>query len=132
MKRRVMALFDSALPLGKDDMMRSTEHEGGIKLPVWNLYITDLDVQTLHRAVGFLESMTSIGKPYDSNKLAFSVAYTTNEFPPDLNADKDIAAHHDLLSSDQLGLVNPSGTVLRCMDFAPGYACGMHRTQSLE
>jgi quercetin dioxygenase-like cupin family protein len=71
-------------------------------------------------------------KPYDSNQLAFSVAYTTSEFPPDLNNDKDVTTHHEVLESGNLGLVNPKGSVLRCVDFAPGYACGMHRTQSLD
>ncbi|KAK4159991.1 hypothetical protein QBC43DRAFT_120984 [Cladorrhinum sp. PSN259] len=73
-----------------------------------------------------------IWQPYDNDNLAFSVAYTTNQFPADLNNDVDVAAHDTLLSSGNLGLVNPKGTVLRCVDFAPGYACGMHRTQSLD
>jgi len=60
------------------------------------------------------------------------VAYTTSSFPPNLNSDADITAHTSLMSSGTLGLVNPGGTVLRCVDFAPGYACGMHRTQSLD
>lgn len=71
-------------------------------------------------------------QPYDNNNLAFSVAYTTSRFPPDLNGDADLAAHERVVSSGGLGLVNPRGTVLRCVDFAPGYACGMHRTQSLD
>ncbi|KAK0616671.1 hypothetical protein B0T14DRAFT_250897 [Immersiella caudata] len=71
-------------------------------------------------------------KPYDADQLAFSVAYTTSEFPPDLNDNKDVESHHATIASDNLGLVNPRGTVLRCVDFAPGYACGMHRTQSLD
>ncbi|KAK3941426.1 hypothetical protein QBC46DRAFT_382667 [Diplogelasinospora grovesii] len=71
-------------------------------------------------------------KPYDNNNLAFSVAYTTSEFPPNLNSDADVKAHAAVMEGGQLGLVNPRGTVLRCVDFAPGYACGMHRTQSLD
>jgi quercetin dioxygenase-like cupin family protein len=71
-------------------------------------------------------------QPYDEDQLAFSVAYTTSEFPPDLNKDVDVARHDAVLASGNLGLVNPRGTVLRCVDFAPGYACGMHRTQSLD
>jgi len=71
-------------------------------------------------------------QPYDGNQLAFSVPYTTSQFPPDLNGDADFAAHKQVLASDSLGLVNPRGTVFRCVDFAPGYACGMHRTQSLD
>ncbi|KAK3333024.1 hypothetical protein B0T19DRAFT_115111 [Cercophora scortea] len=71
-------------------------------------------------------------QPYDENKLAFSVAYTTSAFPPDLNNDADVQAHSALEAKGTLGLVNPHGTVLRAVDFAPGYACGMHRTQSLD
>ncbi|EGS19689.1 putative E3 ubiquitin-protein [Thermochaetoides thermophila DSM 1495] len=69
---------------------------------------------------------------YDNNNLSMGVAYTTSSFPPNLNSDADITAHTSLMSSGTLGLVNPGGTVLRCVDFAPGYACGMHRTQSLD
>ncbi|KAK3349866.1 hypothetical protein B0T25DRAFT_250557 [Lasiosphaeria hispida] len=71
-------------------------------------------------------------KAYDADQLSFSVAYTTSEFPPDLNGDADVATHDRVMASGALGLVNPHGTVLRCVDFAPGYACGMHRTQSLD
>ncbi|KAK0744294.1 hypothetical protein B0T21DRAFT_380632 [Apiosordaria backusii] len=72
-------------------------------------------------------------RPYDENNLAFAVPYTTSRFPPDLNNDADLKEHQSLISNpDKLGLVNPKGTVLRCVDFAPGYACGMHRTQSLD
>lgn len=71
-------------------------------------------------------------QPLDNDQLAFSVPYTTSEFPVDLNKDADVAEHQRVLASGQLGLVNPKGTVFRCVDFAPGYACGMHRTQSLD
>ncbi|KAH6640367.1 hypothetical protein F5144DRAFT_560093 [Chaetomium tenue] len=70
--------------------------------------------------------------PYDDRNLGFAVPYTTSTFPPDLNGDADIAAHEKTIASGTLGLVNPRGTVLRCVDFAPGYACAMHRTQSLD
>lgn len=70
--------------------------------------------------------------PYDDRNLGFAVPYTTSSFPPDLNADADIAAHEQTVAAGTLGLVNPRGTVLRCVDFAPGYACAMHRTQSLD
>ncbi|KAL2140539.1 hypothetical protein VTI28DRAFT_3657 [Corynascus sepedonium] len=72
---------------------------------------------------------------HDDNKLAFAVPYTTSTFPPDLNGDADLAAHERVVAGtgeEALGLVNPSGTVLRYVDFAPGYACGMHRTRSLD
>lgn len=67
----------------------------------------------------------------DQDRMAFSVVYSTSAFPPDLNNDADITAHKTLMAKG-VGLVNPGGTVIRCVDFAPGYRCGMHRTQSLD
>ncbi|KAK3315997.1 hypothetical protein B0H66DRAFT_478899 [Apodospora peruviana] len=69
---------------------------------------------------------------YDDDQLAFSVPYTTSQFPPDLNDDADVTNHLAVVGGGKLGLVHPRGTVFRCVDFAPGYACGMHRTQSLD
>jgi hypothetical protein len=63
--------------------------------------------------------------------MAFSVVYSTSSFPPDLNEEKDIASHEKLMEKG-VGLVNLGGTIIRCVDFKPGYACMMHRTQSLE
>ncbi|KAI0130453.1 hypothetical protein BJ170DRAFT_315591 [Xylariales sp. AK1849] len=71
-------------------------------------------------------------KPYGDGKMEFSVVYTTSQTPPDLNEDKDIKAHEAIMQKGTLGLVNPGGSVIRCVDFAPGYACDMHRTQSLD
>lgn len=70
-------------------------------------------------------------QPYDGNQMAFSVLYSTSQFPADLNNDADIARHEDFMTQN-IGLVSPNGTILRCVDFAPGYKCGMHRTQSLD
>ncbi|KAF3762630.1 hypothetical protein M406DRAFT_323637 [Cryphonectria parasitica EP155] len=67
----------------------------------------------------------------DGDKMAFSVVYTTSQFPADLNNEADITAHNAVMKKGP-GLVNPGGTVIRCVDFAPGYRCGMHRTQSLD
>jgi quercetin dioxygenase-like cupin family protein len=64
--------------------------------------------------------------------MAFTVAYTTSEFPVDLNNDADIKKHEDLKASGKLGLVNPNGTVCRFVDFAPKGPPLMHRTQSLD
>jgi hypothetical protein len=69
---------------------------------------------------------------YDDKLMAFNVIYTTSQFPPDLNQDADIKTHDDLISAKKLGLVNSNGTVCRVVDFAPGYECIMHRTQSLD
>ncbi|KAL2833580.1 hypothetical protein BJY01DRAFT_90830 [Aspergillus pseudoustus] len=71
-------------------------------------------------------------KQFDARKMAFSVVYTTSTFPANLTDGADLKAHSEVLSKGQLGLVNPNGTVLRCVDFAPGYSCMMHRTKSLD
>ncbi|GAB7350233.1 hypothetical protein MBLNU459_g0886t1 [Dothideomycetes sp. NU459] len=68
---------------------------------------------------------------YDGNEMAFNVVYTSS-FNSSVNRDVDIKAHDDLISSKKLGLVNPAGTVCRIVDFAPGYQCIMHRTQSID
>ncbi|KAL2856352.1 hypothetical protein BJX68DRAFT_230594 [Aspergillus pseudodeflectus] len=69
---------------------------------------------------------------FENNSMAFTVAYTTSEFPADLNNDADIKKHEDLKASGKLGLVNPNGTVCRFVDFAPKGPPLMHRTQSLD
>ncbi|KAJ5791132.1 uncharacterized protein N7518_008143 [Penicillium psychrosexuale] len=67
----------------------------------------------------------------EKGKMAFNVVYT-NQFHPDLNNDADFKAHETLTKSDQLGLVNPGGTVCRIVDFAPNNPAVVHRTQSLD
>ncbi|KAL4782197.1 hypothetical protein BJX76DRAFT_369299 [Aspergillus varians] len=64
--------------------------------------------------------------------MAFTVAYTTSEFPVDLNNDADITEYEAIKASGTLGLVKKGGTVLRQVDFAPKSAPLMHRTQSLD
>ncbi|TPX15100.1 uncharacterized protein E0L32_004658 [Thyridium curvatum] len=54
MKKRVMAVFDGQRRLAKDDLMLSTDHEVRVKLSDGKAYVTDLDVQTMKRAEGFL------------------------------------------------------------------------------
>ncbi|KIW32028.1 uncharacterized protein PV07_03607 [Cladophialophora immunda] len=68
---------------------------------------------------------------FDDKLMAFNVIYTS-EFPADLNDDRDLKTHDEVLSSGKLGLVRSNGTVCRVVDFAPGYECIMHRTQSLD
>lgn len=69
---------------------------------------------------------------YDDKLMGFNVNYTTSEFPASLNDDIDIKQHDALAGSGKLGLVNKDGTVCRIVDFAPGFDCMMHRTQSLD
>jgi quercetin dioxygenase-like cupin family protein len=77
------------------------------------------------------ESSTFKWSSHDDNKMGFSVAYTTCSSPAILTNDADLESHKQTMAKG-LGLVNPNGSVLRCVDFAPGYACTMHRTKSLD
>ncbi|KYK59643.1 zinc finger domain-containing protein [Drechmeria coniospora] len=67
MKKRIMAVFDGSRRLAKDDMMLSTDHEVRIKLSDGNAYVTDLDVQTLNRAEGFLGATDAEKGPWLSD-----------------------------------------------------------------
>lgn len=69
--------------------------------------------------------------PFDNDQMAFSLLYSTSQFPPDLNDEDDIKSHDALLKAP-ISLVNPVGTILRCVDFSPSYRCAMHRTLSLD
>lgn len=51
-------------------------------------------------------------KPFENNEMAFSQVYTTS-FPADLNANKDIAFHDEVMASGTLGLVKKDGVVCR-------------------
>ena len=70
--------------------------------------------------------------PLLNDTMAFNVVYTTNEFPPSLNDNKDLKAHDKLMNAGGPGLVNPGGTVARIVDLGPGQEALMHRTQSLD
>ncbi|KAH6843233.1 hypothetical protein B0I37DRAFT_393513 [Chaetomium sp. MPI-CAGE-AT-0009] len=120
--------------LGTGDVLRNGIGVAESATPLSNLHQPQRFITT-HNASGqaIVHSHSPFTwSPYDNNNLAFAVPYTTSTFPADLNNDADIAAHEAVTASGNLGLVNPRGTVLRCVDFAPGYACGMHRTQSLD
>jgi hypothetical protein len=64
--------------------------------------------------------------------MGFNVVYTASTFPAVLDSDTDIKAHDALAATGKLGLVNPGGTVCCIVEFAPGFDCMMHRTQSLD
>ncbi|KAL8675657.1 MAG: hypothetical protein Q9224_007431 [Gallowayella concinna] len=69
--------------------------------------------------------------------LAFNVVYTTSVPKPSLNHDIDISTHESVTASGKLGLVNPTGSVCRMVDFGPSTSDEhskpvMHRTQSLD
>lgn len=67
MKKRVLAVFDGPRRLAKDDMMLSTEQEVRIKLQDGKSYVTDLDLQTLKRAEGFLGATDEEKGPWISD-----------------------------------------------------------------
>lgn len=55
-KKRVITVFDGPRRLAKDEMMLSMENEVRVKLADGKSYVTDLDVETLNRAQGFLSA----------------------------------------------------------------------------
>jgi hypothetical protein len=54
MKKRVTCVYDGQRRLAKDELMLNNEFEVRLPLPGGNGYVTDLDVETLKRADGFL------------------------------------------------------------------------------
>ncbi|KAL5336552.1 hypothetical protein BJX70DRAFT_372285 [Aspergillus crustosus] len=98
-------------------------------LPGITRYITGHN--TLGKAIVQTENSAEWSS-FENKSMAFTVAYTTSEFPADLNNDADLKKHDKLVSSEKLGLVNPNGTVCRFVDFAPKGPPLMHRTQSLD
>lgn len=67
LKHRVMAVFDGPRRLAKDDMALSTTHEVRLKLSDAKAYTTDLDIQTLKRAEGFLTATEEEKGPWVSD-----------------------------------------------------------------
>lgn len=57
---------------------------------------------------------------FDQDRLLMSVLWTT-QFPTDLNSEADITLHKDRLAQGATGLALGGGTVLRYVEFAPGY-----------
>ena len=67
MKKRVLACFDGRRRLVKDDMLLCVDHELRLKLSDGKHYVTDLDVQTLKRAEGFLNATDEEKGPWISD-----------------------------------------------------------------
>ncbi|KAJ6094582.1 hypothetical protein N7467_002095 [Penicillium canescens] len=61
----------------------------------------------------------------------FSLAYTSNHFPAQLNNKTDITEYSNYLTSPP-GIVVSGGTVCRIVDMHPGALSPMHRTVSLD
>ncbi|KAG7289459.1 hypothetical protein NEMBOFW57_005830 [Staphylotrichum longicolle] len=82
MKKRVLAVFDGPRRLAKDDMMLSTEQEVRIKLQDGKSYVTDLDLQTLKRAEGFLNATDEEKGPWISDDPTEEQLKQMLEFTP--------------------------------------------------
>ena len=100
------------------------------ELPGLTAYVTGHGAKT--GATIIEEEKSATWQPVDNNGMAFNVAYTTSSFPVDMSENKDISTHAQRLASGKLGIVNPGGTVLRFVDFAPLFESMMHRTKSLD
>lgn len=108
---------------------KPTNNQLSQELPGPTAYLTGHDQNT---GKAIVHSRRPVDwQKYDEDKLGMSVAYTTS-FPADLNNDADVKSHDDKMKAGKLGLVSGGGTVLRYVDFAPGYTCMMHRTQSVD
>ncbi|KAJ4511331.1 hypothetical protein HRR78_007244 [Exophiala dermatitidis] len=79
-------------------------------LPGLTTHITGHDPATGKAIVK--ESRPGNWSVYDNKLMAFNVVYTTSEFPANLNDDKDLKLHDQVMESGKLGLVNPHGTSL--------------------
>ena len=91
---------------------------------------------TTHNAEGKAVVDTSIGEvtpaaPIGQGEVVFSLPYVTEQFPVDMNNDKDLNNYKKYLSSAP-GLVNNTGTVVRIVDVGPDSLSPMHRTVSLD
>lgn len=61
----------------------------------------------------------------------FSLVYTSDSFPVDMNEDKDLQGYASSLSTPPALMIS-GGTVCRVVDFAPGYLSAMHGTVSCD
>lgn len=107
-----------------------TQGQLATKLPGIKAFITGH--QPSNGATTIQEQRPAAWQSIDNGGMAFNVPFSTSQFPVSLNNDADITKHDELLGSKKLGIVNPRGTVLRFVDFAPGFESMMHRTQSLD
>jgi quercetin dioxygenase-like cupin family protein len=89
---------------------------------------------TSHESSGKSVFSTSISEDVPSTAItgaAFSLAYTSQNFPVDLNSEADISSYSTHLQEPP-GISLGNGTVLRYVDFCPEAVAPMHRTLSLD
>jgi len=108
----------------------STEGQLAKDLPGLTTFITGHDSSTGDTTIQ--EKRPAKWHPIDGGGMTFHVPFTTSEFPVSMNANADITKHDQKIGSGTLGIVNPGGTVLRFVDFGPGFESMMHRTRSLD
>lgn len=99
------------------------------KLPAQATYITTHDPAT-KRSVFHDSKAAEWTQPFDEH-MFFKHLFTQTKARPSFADDADVAAHEAIVASGSTGLVG-EGTLIRVVDFAPGYECIMHRTQSLD
>ena len=63
--------------------------------------------------------------------IRLTLMYATNDFPSDLEHEKDIATYRDF-TKNVPGVSIPTGTTFRIVEIPPGYTSLMHRTPSLD
>lgn len=64
MKKRVTCVYDGQRRLAKDELMLNSEYEVRMPLPGGSGYVTDLDVETIKRAEGFLNATEAEKGPW--------------------------------------------------------------------
>ncbi|KAI1613362.1 hypothetical protein EDD37DRAFT_679671 [Exophiala viscosa] len=107
-----------------------TEGQLADKLPGLTAYITGHKPDNGDTTIQ--EKRPANWRSIDKGGMTFHEVFTTSEFPVSFNDDVDIKKHDDRVNSGKMGIVNPRGTVLRFVDFSPGFESMMHRTRSLD
>jgi quercetin dioxygenase-like cupin family protein len=111
-------------------MANSSYHTHQNSLRAVNRYITT------HDESGKAIFSTSISpdaptRPSTGGAMDFMLLYTTTSFPVKMNGDKDIQNYKHSVSNPPAISIS-GGTVLRTVDFAPGYTSPMHRTVTCD
>lgn len=69
MKKRVTCVYDGQRRLAKDELMLNNEFEVRLPLPGGQGYVTDLDVETIKRAEGFLNASDAEKGPWNFQEM---------------------------------------------------------------
>lgn len=97
-------------------------------IPVFTRYVTGFNAEG--KSV-IKTKDTARWKQISDGLRSHNVIYS-NDNMADLNDDADYKMHEALLDSGTMGLVKPRGTLMRLVDFAPGYPGRLHITKSLD